>query len=107
MNEDEKKILRKKVYLKGQAIKLIRAEQRGLRHQLNLYELKVDLESRMDQDFDQQLSSQIDAVQFLIESMSGSHENDLGARSLDPCGSTLTTSGAPSLSGGDRSEQSG
>ncbi len=95
MNEPETEILRRRIKLKGRALKLIRAEMRMLQHQLNLYKLKADLEGCMGQDFNLVLSQQIAAVLFLLEAMNP------GARSSDPCGSdTLTvTFGAPSLSG--------
>jgi len=93
--KDEGIIIRRKIYLKTQALKLIRAEKEELCHRLALTKLKTYLETRITQDFNHELSAQLDAVQFLIESF----EN--GARSLDPCGSALTTSGAPSLSGRD------
>jgi hypothetical protein len=98
MSEDEK-IIKRKIHLKTQALKLIRDEKEEICHRLALAKLKTYLETRITQDFNRELSAQLDAVQFLIESFKN------GARPSDPCGSALTTSGAPSLS--RRENQSG
>lgn len=62
-----------------------------------LASIRRDLEGKIGERFDRQLSGRLDAVVILQEF--------LGARSPDPCGSALTTSGAPSLSGKKESPQ--
>jgi len=67
-SQAEETIIRK-IRLKTQALRLIRAERRILQHQLNLYKLKIDLERRIGEDFDPALSQRLDAVQYLIEAL--------------------------------------
>lgn len=64
----ETKSIRRKISLKNQALKLIRAEREGLRHQLNLVNLRDFLQSQAGKAFDSKLSVQLDAVQLLIDS---------------------------------------
>jgi hypothetical protein len=84
MSLPETEILRRKMQLKTQALKLIRAEKEELCHRLTLAKLKTYLETRITQDFNRELSAQLDAVQFLIESF----EN--GGRSFDLSPEALT-----------------
>ena len=67
INCDERALLRRKLFLKSQAIKLIRGERKELRERLFLLNLKRSLESRIGNDFDQELSARIDAVTCLLE----------------------------------------
>jgi hypothetical protein len=90
-------ILRRKLHLNDQAIKLIRGEREEIRHLLALVKLRDHLTRQIGPEGDLELSQQIDCCQYLIDT--------LGARPSDPCGSALATSGAPSLSG--RENQSG
>ena len=89
MNEDEK-IIRRKIHLKTQALKLIRAEKEELCHRLALAKLKTYLERQIARDFDPELSARLDAVQFLIEFF----EN--GERSFDLSREALTFPGPAS-----------
>jgi len=63
---NEREILKRKIRLKTQAIKLIRDERKELRQRLFLLEFLESLEQRMDQDFDRELSAKIDCVNFLL-----------------------------------------
>lgn len=65
---NEKAIIKRKVQLKGQALRLIRTERDELRHQLNLLNLRDFLQSQAGKVFDSKLSGQLDAVQFLLDS---------------------------------------
>jgi len=92
--------VRRKIKLNGQAVKLIQGEMRELLHLKNLLGLEKFLQSKITQEFEPCLSTRLDAVRFLIESF------ESGTRSPDPCGSSaLTTSGAPSPSGGENQSE--
>ena len=67
---NEKAIIKRKVQLKSQALQLIRTEREGLRHQLNLLNLRDFLQKGITKDFDSSLSSQLDCVRFLLDSLS-------------------------------------
>lgn len=62
------KTLKRKIHLKGQALKLIRVERAELREQLYLLNMKARLESQMTERFDPALSSELDCVAHLLES---------------------------------------
>ena len=64
----EAKAIRRKISLKIQALKLIRTERDGLRHELNLLHLRDFLQSQTSKVFDPKLSAQLDAVQLLLDS---------------------------------------
>jgi hypothetical protein len=70
----EKETIQRKIRLKTQALKLIRAERDELGHQLNLLNLRDFLEERIGGKFDPDLSRQLDAVQFLLDSRSSGPE---------------------------------
>ena len=63
---DEREDLRRRILLKGQALKLIRAERQDLRQKLFLLELRDFYVSQIKEPFDRVLSSKIDAVDFLL-----------------------------------------
>ena len=63
-----KEEIRHRIHLKTQALKLIRIERDELRHQLGLISLRDFLQKRIKEKFDPDLSLQLDAVQFLIDS---------------------------------------
>jgi hypothetical protein len=86
-------IIRRKMNLKGQAVKLIRGEMRELVHLKNLLGLEKLLQSKINPEFDRSLSARLDAVLFLIESF----ETGAGAKAL--YGDSLQIPAAPSLAG--------
>ncbi len=63
---DKRQILRRKIVLKGQALKLIRAEREELRRRLFLLELRHFYAEQIRDDFDQRLSWKLDAVNVLL-----------------------------------------
>jgi hypothetical protein len=65
MNEEA--IIKRKIQLNNQVLRLIRVEREGLKHQLNLLRLRGFLHGRAGKVFDSKLSAQIDAVQFLLD----------------------------------------
>jgi len=67
----EKQLLRRKIHLKGQALKLIRAEQQELRDRLYLLGIKARLESQMTGIFDPALSLKLDCVIALLDGERG------------------------------------
>jgi hypothetical protein len=81
----------KKIKLKSQDIKLISEERARLRYLLNLIRLRGYFEGQIRDKFDPELSQQLDAVLFLIETMGGLPQGLSGG--------ALTTSDAPSVSG--------
>ena len=64
----EREILKRKVQLKNQALRLIQIERDKLRHGLNLFKLRDFLQKRIQRDFDLELLAQLDAVQYLLDS---------------------------------------
>ena len=66
---NEKQLLKRKMVLKSQALKLIRAERENLKRRVFLLNLKEHLECEMTENFEPQLSLRIDAVNFLLESV--------------------------------------
>ena len=66
----EKEIVRRKIQLKTQALKLIRAERDQLSHLENLIKLRAHLQRQIGDKFDPSLSQQLDAVQYLVEALS-------------------------------------
>jgi len=69
MKTSKKQILKRKIHLKGQALKLIRAERDELKTWLFLLNLKARLESQMTEQFDPALSVRLDCVIALLDSM--------------------------------------
>ena len=63
----EKEILKRKIHLKGQALKLIEAERRELIYRLALMGLKETLEAQKMDKFDPVLSRKLDCVIYLLE----------------------------------------
>lgn len=63
----EKEILKRKIQLKDQALKLIKAERRELIYRLALIRLKDILEIRVKAKFDPLLSRKLDCVIYLLE----------------------------------------
>ena len=88
--------VKRKIKLNGQAVKLIREEKRELVHLQNLLKVENFLQSKVSQEFDQSLSSRLDAIRFLIESF------DIDARSQDLYGDSLQIPGASPLAGRDK-----
>jgi len=64
----EIQIIKRKTFLKRQAVKVIRNEINDLKLRLYLTEMKSDLEARMGKDFDPVLSRKLDSVLYLLES---------------------------------------
>lgn len=63
----ERETLKRKMFLKGQAIKGIRAERQGLKRRLSLLELKEYFENQITDKFDPALSKKLDCVSFLLD----------------------------------------
>lgn len=63
----EKEIIRRKIQLKGQALKLIRAERKELVYRLALMGLKDFLEAEIKDKFDPTLSKKLDCIMYLLE----------------------------------------
>jgi hypothetical protein len=62
----EEKILKRKVLLKTQAIKLFRQDKEALKERLSLLKIKARLEGLMEKDFDNGLSKKLDAIEVLL-----------------------------------------
>ncbi len=58
--------LRRKIKLKGQALRLIRGEQEGLKYCLSLLRLRESLLKQMGEEFDPLLSQKLDCIDFLL-----------------------------------------
>jgi hypothetical protein len=67
INRDERVVLKRKIFLKSQAIKIIGQERCELRQRLFLIDFKRSLEKRINNDFDQGLSAKLTAINFLLE----------------------------------------
>ncbi len=63
---DEKAELRRRILLKGQAVKLIQTERQELRRKLFLLELRDFYVSQIKEPLDRVVSSKLDAVDFLL-----------------------------------------
>jgi hypothetical protein len=63
---NEKQILQRKIELKGQALRLIRAEREQMKHRLHLLRFRDNLLKRIASDFDPELSRKLDCVDFLL-----------------------------------------
>lgn len=83
--------------LEKQYARTIQDKRDELKHLSQLMKLRVFLENKITPEFNPVLSSQLDCINYLIDT--------LGAQSSDSCGGALTTSGAPSLSGREDVEQ--
>lgn len=66
--KSETQFLKRKIHLKGQALKLIRLQREELRERLRLLNMKSRLESQINETFDPALSSRLDCVIALLES---------------------------------------
>jgi aspartokinase-like uncharacterized kinase len=64
---NEKQVLKRKIFLKAQAVKGIRAERQGLKRRLSLLELKEYFENQIIDKFDPRLSAKLDCVIYLLE----------------------------------------
>ncbi len=64
MNEIE--FLRRKIFLKGQALKVIRAEREALKDRLSLFQIRENLLGQMGDGFNPVLSKKMDCVDFLL-----------------------------------------
>lgn len=63
----EKEILKRKIQLNGQHLKLIKAERRELIYKLALMGLKETLEAQIKKKFDPILSRKLDCINYLLE----------------------------------------
>ena len=63
---DEKTFLKRKIFLKGLAIQLLREERRELRERLSLLLMRDRLLKKIGPTFDRALSRKVDAVDFLL-----------------------------------------
>ena len=61
-------VVRRKILLKNQAIRLLRKEKNDLRRKLLLLDLKDSYKRQMAEEFDPTLSFKIDCILFLLES---------------------------------------
>jgi hypothetical protein len=68
-NNHPQSILQRKIKMKNQAERLIRAEREELRHQLMLLKFKDYLERKTGKDFNLHISQQLACVQALIDSL--------------------------------------
>jgi hypothetical protein len=59
-------ILQRRIKLKGQALKIIRAERNELRQRLSLLRMRESLLEQMGPDFDPEVSRKLDCVDFLL-----------------------------------------
>lgn len=64
---NEKQILRRKITLKNQAIKITRMERDAMKQRMNLLSLRERLEGQMTESFSPSLSNSLDCVQFLLD----------------------------------------
>ena len=65
MNELE--ILKRKIFLKKQALKLSIQEIEGLDDRLCLLKIKQRVESRLNKEFDSSLSRKLDCINYLLD----------------------------------------
>ena len=63
----ETQTIKRKIHLKGQALKLICVEREELKERLCLLNMKTRLESQMKEQLDPALSSKLDCVIYLLE----------------------------------------
>ena len=63
---DEPKVLKRRIFLKGQALKLIRVERKEMKRRLALLDIREFFLNQMNQEFDPVLSQKIDCVDFLL-----------------------------------------
>lgn len=63
---DERQKLRRKIKLRGQALRLIRAECEQMKHSLFLLQIRDNLLKQMGSGFDSLLSQKLDCVDFLL-----------------------------------------
>ncbi|MGV8057880.1 MAG: hypothetical protein AB2L12_07665 [Smithellaceae bacterium] len=63
----ETQIIKRKILLKSQAVKVIRREIAELRLRLTLTQMKVDLETKIAPDSDPVLSRKLDCIIYLLE----------------------------------------
>ena len=63
----DQEIIKRKIFLKGQALKLIKAERKELIYRLVLVGLKETLEAQIKDKFDPVLSRKLDCVLYLLE----------------------------------------
>ena len=58
--------LQRRIKLKGQALKLIRAEREELKQRLSLLRIRESLLKQLGQDFDPEVSRKLDCLDFLL-----------------------------------------
>jgi len=63
----EAQIIKRKILLKRQAVKVIRGEIRELQFKLALTQIRTDLEAQMTQEFEPTLSRKLDCLTYLLE----------------------------------------
>ena len=63
---NELTILRRKIFLKGQALKLIRAERETLKDRLSVLQIRENLLEQMTDEFNPVLSQKLDCADFLL-----------------------------------------
>ena len=63
----EMQIIKRKILLKRQAIKVIQGEIKDLDFRMTMTLMKADLEARMSKDFDPAISRKLDCVLYILE----------------------------------------
>lgn len=63
----EQEIIKRKIFLKGQALKLIKAERRELIQKMILMRLRDSLETQIKKKFDPVLSRKLDCITYILE----------------------------------------
>lgn len=64
MNEIE--FLKRKIFLKGQALTIIQAEREVLKDRLSLFQIRENLLDQMTSEFNSTLNPKLDCVDFLL-----------------------------------------
>ena len=63
---DERTALKRKIFLKGQALKLIRVEREEMKKRLALLDIRESFLKEMGPGFDRVLSQKVDCLNFLL-----------------------------------------
>jgi len=59
--------IKRKIFLKRQAVKVIRGEIATLQLRLALVQMQTDLEAKMKEGFKSELSRKLDCIQYLLD----------------------------------------
>jgi hypothetical protein len=64
---DEREFLKRKIFLKGQALKVIRAERNKMRERFTLLNFREKILMQMRPEFDPELSQRLDCIDYLLK----------------------------------------